>query len=102
MNTLQSGLGYGPLSMVIPPYINPETSGDYSSYSSTIHNWIDVHRTLNPTDWGITNPNYDSRIDFIYVNQALSSYVINSTSGDTVHAITGSDHFSVDVFINLN
>ena len=103
LNTLQSGLGYGPLSMMVPPYVNPETGGDYSAYSSTIHSWTDIHRTLNPTDWGITYPGeYNSRIDFIYVNQLLSSYIINSTTGDTVHAMNGSDHLTVDVFINLN
>ena len=102
LNTIQSGLGYGPLSMMIPPYINPETAGDYSQYSSTIHNWTDVHRTLNPTDWGITNPDWDSRIDFIYVNHLVSPNIINSTTGDTAHAFTGSDHFTVDVFINLS
>ena len=102
LNSLQSGLGYGPLSMMVPPYTNPQTGGDYSAFSSSIHSWTDVHRTLNPTDWGITNPNYDSRIDFIYVNQALSSYIINSTTGDTAHALTGSEHFTVDVFINLS
>ncbi len=98
----QSGLGYGPLSMRVPPYINPKTGGDYSAYSSTIHNWTDVHRTLNPTDRGVTyRNNFYSRIDFIYINQFLSSNIINSTTGDTAHAKTGSDHFSVDVFINL-
>jgi len=102
LNDLQSGLGYGPLSMMIPPYSNPETGSDYSAYSSVIHDWTDVHRTLNPTVWGITYPSYDSRIDFIYVNQFLSSNIINSTTGDTAHAISGSDHFSVDVFINLS
>ncbi|GAG68331.1 unnamed protein product, partial [marine sediment metagenome] len=102
LNTLQSGLGYGPLSMMVPPYNNPETGSDYSTYSSAIHDWTDVHRTLNPTDWGVTYPSYDSRIDFIYVNQFLLSNIINSTTGDTAHAISGSDHFSVDVFINLN
>jgi len=101
-NTLQSGLGYGPLSMMVPPYNNPETGGDYSAYSSVIHDWTDVHRTLNPTEWGITYPSYNSRIDFIYVNQFLSSNIINSTTGDTAHAISGSDHFSVDVFFNLS
>ncbi len=101
-NTLQTGLGYGPLSLMIPPYSNPETGSDYSAYSSAIHNWADVHRTLNPTDLGLTYPSYDSRIDFIYVNQFLSSNIINSTTGDTAHAISGSDHFSVDVFINLS
>ena len=103
LNTLQSGLGYGPLSMMVPPYVNPETGGDYSAYSSTIHSWTDIHRTLNPTDWGVTYPGeYNSRIDFIYVNQLLSSYIINSTTGDTAHAMTGSDHLTVDVFINLS
>jgi len=102
INTLQSGLGYGPLSMMVPPYTNPETGSDYSAYSSAIHDWTDVHRTLNPTDWGVSYPSYDSRIDFIYVNQFLSSNIINSTTGDTAHASSGSDHFSVDVFINLN
>ncbi len=102
LNTLQRGLGYGPLSMIIPPYYNPDTGGDYSSYSSIIHSWTDAHRALNPTDWGISYPSYDSRIDFIYVNQFFSSNIINSTTGDTAHALTGSDHFTVDVFINLS
>jgi hypothetical protein len=88
--------------MMIPPYTSPETGEDYSTYSSTIHNWIDVHRTLNPTDWGITYPSYDSRIDFIYVNQYFSDWIVNSTTGDTDHASTGSDHFTVDVFMNLS
>ena len=103
LNTNQNGLGYGPLSMMIYPYNNPNTGGDFSAYSSTIHNWTDVHRTLNPTDWGVTYPRvYDSRIDFIYVNQFLSSNIINSTTGDTAHALTGSDHLTVDVFINFS
>ena len=99
----QTGLGYGPLSMMIYPYNNPDTGGNFSAYSSTIHSWTDVHRTLNPTDWDITYPGiYHSRIDFIYVNQFLSSYIINSTTGDTAHAMTGSDHLTVDVFFNLS
>ncbi len=102
LNTHQSGLGYGPLSMMVPSYNNPETGSDYSTYSSAIHDWTDVHRTLNPTDWGVTYPSYDSRIDFIYVNQFLFSNLINSTTGDTTHAGSGSDHLSVDVFINLD
>ncbi len=102
LNTLQTGFGYGPLSMMIPPYNNPDTGGDYSAFTSSIHSWTDVHRTLNLADLGITNLTYDSRIDFIYVNQASSSYIINSTTGDTAHAMTGSDHLTVDVFINLS
>jgi len=103
LNTFQSGLGYGPLSMMVSPYNNPDTGGDYSAYSSTIHSWTDVHRTLNPTDWGVTYPGtYNSRIDFIYVNQVLASYIVNSTTGDTAHADTGSDHYTVDVYFNIS
>ncbi|KKM00871.1 hypothetical protein LCGC14_1800060, partial [marine sediment metagenome] len=59
--------------------------------------------TLNSVDWGITYPGiYHSRIDFIYVNQFLSSKIINSTTGDTAHALTDSDYFSVDMFITLS
>ncbi len=88
--------------MMIPPYVNPDNEGDYSAHSSTIHSWTDVYRTLNPTDWGVTYPGeYNCRIDFIYVNQFLSSYLVNSTTGDTAHAITGSDHYTVDVYFNI-
>ncbi|KKM00873.1 hypothetical protein LCGC14_1800080 [marine sediment metagenome] len=80
-----------------------EFQDQYKILSKAIHYWTDVHRTLNPTDWGVTYPGkYHSRIDFIYVNQLISSYIINSTTGDTIHAMTGSDHLTVDVFINLN
>ena len=102
LNHLQCGLGYGPLSMMIPPYNNPETGYDYSPYASLIHEWTDVYRNLNPSDWGITCPGYDSRVDFIYVNQLLASKIVNSTTGDTTHAIYGSDHYTVDVFINIS
>lgn len=102
LNTLQSGLGYGPLSMFIDPYTNPETGEDFSQYSSVYHTFTDVFRTLNPSDLGITSPAYDSRIDFIYANEELTPYIINSTCGDTSSALTGSDHLTVDVFIALN
>ena len=101
LNNLQSGLGYGPLSMMIHPYNNPETGYDYSPYASLIHEWTDVHRNLNPSDWGITCPGYDSSVDFIYVNQLLAAYIVNSTTGDTTHAISGSDHYTVDVYFNF-
>ncbi len=102
LNTLQSGLGYGPCSMLVPPYVNPETSEDFSQYQSTIHDFTDIFRTLHPTDLGITTPDYDSRIDFIYVNQQLSSYILSSTTGDTAHTLTGSDHLSVDAIFDLS
>ena len=102
LNDLQSGLGYGPLRMMTPPYTILETEYDYSPYASLIHEWTDVHRNLNPSDWGVTCPAYDSRIDFIYVNQLLASKIVNSTTGDTAHALTGSDHFTVDVNFDFN
>ncbi|MHA1330063.1 MAG: lamin tail domain-containing protein [Candidatus Hodarchaeales archaeon] len=101
LNTLQSGLGYGPLSMIVPPYINPETDVDYSQYAPVYQSYTDAFRTLNPTDLGITNPAYDSRIDFIWVNQLLDDKLIDSTTGDTPSALTGSDHLSVDVTIDF-
>ncbi|WP_371804467.1 Ig-like domain-containing protein [Candidatus Lokiarchaeum ossiferum] len=102
INTDQSGLGYGPLSMFIPPFTNPEMGYDYSSSVSEIHTWSDVHRTLNPQNLGYTSFAYNSRIDFIFVNQILAPYLITSTTGDTAHALTGSDHLSVDVVLDLN
>ena len=96
INNLQSGLGYGPCTMLVEP-----SDPTYGQYSSTAHTFTDVHRSLNPTDLGITNPSYDSRIDFLYVNQLLSDKISDSTTGDTAHALTGSDHLTVDVMIDL-
>jgi endonuclease/exonuclease/phosphatase family metal-dependent hydrolase len=96
INSEQSGLGYGPISMLIEDYVNPETNEDNSQYASNIHSFTDVYRELNNNSLGITNPDYDSRIDFIFVNQNLDSRVTSSTVGDTDSADTGSDHFSVD------
>ncbi len=94
-------LGYGPLTMMLYP--NDPT---YGQYSSEVHNFTDVFRTLNPTDPGSTsghqNPTYTSRIDFILVNSLLVENLINSTCGDTASADTGSDHYSVDVFLGWN
>ena len=95
INPYQSGLGYGPCTMLVDP-----DDPTYGQYSSTIHSWIDVHRELNPSDLGITYGfSYNSRIDFIYVNQFFFGDILNSTTGDTAHASSGSDHYSVDVFI---
>ncbi len=94
-------LGYGPLTMMLYP--NDPT---YGQYSSAVHNFTDVFRTLKPLDPGYTyghqNPTYTSRIDFIIVNDFFLDRIINSTCGDTAHADTGSDHYSVDVFIGWN
>ncbi len=93
-------LGYGPMSMML----KDDTFGAYSQYGSTLNNFTDVFRTLNPNDPGYTyghqNPLYESRIDFILVNQYFDGLLINSTVGDTPTANTGSDHYAVDVFLN--
>ena len=96
LNNDQDGLEYGPCTMLV----DPEDS-TYGSSASTIHLWKDVHRELNPSDLGITfpDPSYTSRIDFIFVNDFFFEGIINSTTGDTAHASSGSDHYSVDVFI---
>ncbi len=94
-------LGYGPLTMMLLP-----DDPTYGQYASEVHNFTDVFRTLNPTDPGYTyghqNPTYTSRIDFLIVNDYFGDKLINSTCGDTAHADTGSDHYSVDVFLGWN
>ena len=92
INNDQSGLGYGPCTMLVD---------QSDTHSSTAHTFTDVHRTLNPYALGISNPAYDSRIDFVYVNQYLSNKIVSSTTGDTASALTGSDHLTVDVLIDF-
>ncbi len=91
-------LGYGPMTMMLYP-----DDPVYGTYSSAIHTFTDVFRTLNPTDPGYTyghqNPDYTSRIDFIVVNSYFADKLINSTTGDTPSADVGSDHYCVDVFV---
>jgi len=88
-------LGYGPLTMLLAPD-NPV----YGQYASEVHTFMDVFRILNPSDQGYTG--WDSRIDFIIVNDFFLDRLVNSTTGDTAHANTGSDHYSVDVFLGWN
>jgi len=94
-------LGYGPMTMMLYP-----DDPIYGTYSSTVHNFTDVFRTLNPTDpgysFGHQNPSYLGRIDYIIVNSFFVDMLLNSTCGDTPSANTGSDHYSVDVFIQWN
>ncbi|UJG40709.1 MAG: endonuclease/exonuclease/phosphatase family protein [Candidatus Heimdallarchaeum aukensis] len=94
-------LGDGPMRMLLYP-----NDTNYGQYSSKIHNFTDVFRTLNPTDPGYTfgpeNPSTIGRIDYIVVNQFFAQSLINSTTGDTPHANTGSDHYTVDAFISMN
>jgi len=94
-------LGYGPMTMKLYP-----SDSTYGQYSSTVHTFTDVFRTLNPTDPGYTyghqDPQYTSRIDFLIVNSYFNDKLINSTFGDTPTADTGSDHYCVDLFVNWN
>ena len=94
-------LGDGPMRMLLYP-----NDTKYGQYSSKIHNFTDVFRTLNPTvpgySFGPENPSSIGRIDYIIVNQFFTKSLINSTTGDTPHADTGSDHYSVDAFISIN
>ena len=94
-------LGVGPMTMMIRP-----DDPTYGVHSSEIHTWIDVFRELNPTDPGYTyghqSNNLDGRIDFITVNQYFTmSMLLESTVGDTPTADTGSDHYAVDMTIDL-
>ena len=94
-----SDAGYGPMTMLIDP-----DDAVYGQYSSGVHNFTDVFRTLNPTDPGFSFGHQYTpmlgRIDYIITNQFFEDKLINSTTGDTAHAPTGADHFAVDAFIN--
>ncbi|MHA1227767.1 MAG: endonuclease/exonuclease/phosphatase family protein [Candidatus Hodarchaeales archaeon] len=92
---IPGNLGDGPISMLVNK-TNP--------HSSTVHNWVDVFRELNPEDPGYSyiDPFYKSRIDFIFVNDFFFDKLINSTVGDTPSAESGSDHYAVDVFLNFD
>jgi endonuclease/exonuclease/phosphatase family metal-dependent hydrolase len=88
----RGSLGYGPLTMLLAP-----NDLEYGRYSSEVHNFTDVFRVLNPLNPGYTG--WGSRIDFIFVNDFFLNMLINSTAGDTAHANTGSDHYSVDAWL---
>ncbi len=88
-------LGYGPLTMMLKP-----DDPTYGQYSSDVHTFFDVYRTLKPTTPGYTYPSYSSRIDFIIANQFFADYLLNTTVGDTASADIASDHYSVDFFFD--
>ncbi|MHA2151495.1 MAG: hypothetical protein ACXAAQ_05890, partial [Candidatus Thorarchaeota archaeon] len=91
--------GFGPMTMLVDP-----DHPVYGQFSSEIHNFTDVFRTLNPTDpghsFGHQFTPMSGRIDYIITNQYFEDKLINSTTGDTTHAFTGADHYSVDAFLN--
>ncbi len=91
--------GTGPITMLLDP-----EDPAYGQYSSDVHNFTDVFRTLNPTDPGYSFGHQytpqESRIDYIITNQFFDDMLVNSTVGDTEHAYTGADHYTVDAFLN--
>jgi len=91
--------GYGPATMLLNP--SDET---YGNYSSKVHNFTDVYRTLHPSNPGHTFNilNYEARIDFIFVNQYFNNTLISSNIGiGTELDDTASDHYSVDALISI-
>ena len=93
-------LGYGPMSIML----KNDTWGNYSVYGSAVFTYTDAFRTLNPSDPGYTyyTSPYESRIDFVVVNNNLDTLMISSTVGDTASASLGSDHYSVDVTFDMS
>ena len=94
-------LGDEPLIMILDP-----DDPTWGQYSSKVHNFTDVYRTLNPDSKGYTfgrwEPQYWGRIDYIIVNQHWADKIINSTVGDTPSANISSDHYALDCFFSLD
>ena len=91
--------GYGPATMLLNP--SDET---YGNYSSNVHNFTDVYRTLHPSNPGHTLNilNYESRIDYIFVNQHFNNTLISSNIGiGTELDNTASDHYTLDAVISI-
>ncbi len=88
-------LGTGPIEMLL---------NETNPHASSVHTWIDSFRELNPYDPGYSyiDETYESRIDYIFVNQFFTEKLINSTVGDTASAEVGSDHFAVDLWLNMD
>ncbi|MFW9929921.1 MAG: hypothetical protein ACFFD1_11060, partial [Candidatus Thorarchaeota archaeon] len=96
INNLQTGLGYGPMTMLLDP--QDPTYGQFAPVNQT---WMDIYRSLNPNKIGASEPDFDSRIDYIMINQYVDENLISSTVGDTASATTGSDHYTVDVTVEF-
>lgn len=92
----QEGLGDAPIAMLL------NSSSVHGSENNT---FVDVYRTLNPTTQGYTyvDTTYESRIDYIFVNQDLNNAIVNSTVVDNYPAAKlGSDHFAISAFMNMD
>ncbi len=90
-----ANLGSGPIDMLL---------NESNPHASKIHTWIDSYRELNPHDQGYSyiDAIYQSRIDFIFVNKFFEDKLINATVGDTPSAAIGSDHFTLDLWLNMD
>ena len=88
-------LGTGPIEMLL---------NESDPHASCVHTWIDSFRELNPYDPGYSyiDETYQSRIDYTFVNQFFTDKLINSTVGDTASAELGSDHFALDLWLNMD
>jgi len=99
--TIDNDYGYGPLTMLVDP-----DDPIFGNYSSEVHNFTDVYRALYPGELGYTYGHQYTpllgRIDYIIVNDFFTNKLINATVGDTAHAYTGADHYSLDLFITWN
>ena len=69
--------------------------------ASTIHTFVDVTQVTD-TSADTYFGSVQSRIDYIFVNQHLSSRIRSSTTGDTPSAALGSDHRPVDVTLDFS
>ncbi|TFH03447.1 MAG: hypothetical protein E4H14_16660 [Candidatus Thorarchaeota archaeon] len=99
--TIDNDYGYGPMTMLVDP-----DDPIFGNYSSKVHNFTDVYRALYPSELGYTYGHQYApllgRIDYIIVNDFFTDKLINATVGDTAHADTGSDHYSLDLFVTWN
>ncbi len=94
-----SFLGYGPMTMMLHP--ENET---YGRYSSEVHNFTDVFRSLNPDDPGYTYGGQFGdpfmRIDYIIANSFFDGLFLNASVVDGELADSASDHYAVSAWIN--
>jgi hypothetical protein len=82
----------------------PMLTDENNIHACVYHDFFDVFRTINPSDPGFTyiSSSYESRIDFIFANEFFEGKFSNATTGDTVSALSASDHLSVDAILALS
>ncbi len=91
----EANLGAAPISMLV--------NSSYPTASEN-HSWVDVYRETNPYDKGYTYVDwqYQSRIDYLFVNDFFHDKLINSTVLPFPPDITPPDHFPLVAFFNMN